>query len=278
MNDQKTGRSVSIPLPSGGVFQFLMVAALITGAFFIGRLYTQVEYLKSGSSTAQPSPAAQAAQQPVVSLDSVKSAYDKSLIKFGDKNGKLVFIEAADPSCPFCHISAGQNSELNQEVDASRGSKQFTLVADGGPYIAPVPEMRKLVDGGKAAYAYLYFNGHGNGELGTKAMYCAFENGKFWEVHDLLMSNAGYKLLNETIMSDTTKIPEMTNFLASVIDPKVLGDCLGSGKHDNRLQEEMEIAGSLGVGGTPGYFVNDKQFSGAYSFKDMEPTVNSFIN
>ncbi len=150
---------------------------------------------------------------------------------------------------------------------------QFTLVSDGGTYIAPVPEMKKLVDSGQASFAYLYTPGHGNGEMGTKALYCAFEKGKFWEVHDLLMTNEGYTLLNETVKNDKSKAKEIVDFLASAIDTSVLTDCLESGKYDKRLQSDITLASSIGISGTPGFFVNETKYSGAYSYKDMETVV-----
>ena len=53
--------------------------------------------------------------------------------------------------------------------------------------------------------------------------------------------------------------------------------CLDSGKYDSRIQNDTNLAGSIGVNGTPGFYVNDKFYGGAFSFKDMEATVNSAL-
>ncbi|MBU1000164.1 DsbA family protein [Patescibacteria group bacterium] len=222
----------------------------------------------------QPSavPTQQAPQQPVITLDQVKKAFSSSAIKFGDTNKKLIVLEISDPSCPFCSIASGQNSELNKEA----GSR-FTLVADGGTYLAPVPEIEKLVKNGTASFAWIYTPGHGNGEMGTKAMYCANEQGKFWEVHDLIMSAKGYDLMNNTVKNDKTKSGEMADFLSSAADPAFMKSCLGSDKYDNRLKEDVGVAQSLGVSATPGFFLNDAPFAGAYDYKDMEITVKTAL-
>jgi protein-disulfide isomerase len=128
--------------------------------------------------------------QPNITLAQVREAFTKSHIKFGDSNGKLILLEVSDPSCPYCHIAGGKDSVLNNQ------SAQFKLVADGGTYVAPVPEMKKLADEGKASFALIYFPGHGNGELAMKSLYCAFDQGKFWEANDIIMSNTGYMLMN----------------------------------------------------------------------------------
>lgn len=221
----------------------------------------------------QTAPSAQPAPQPTISIAQVKDVFSKSQIKFGDTNKKLVVVEVADPSCPFCHAAAGKNPELNKQIDA-----KFTLVSDGGSYVAPVPEIEKLMKEGTAAFAYIYSPGHGNGEMASKALYCAFEKNKFWQVHDLLMSASGYDLINNKVKNDKTKSAEMADFLRLVFDPAAMKACLDSGKYDNRLKEDITLAQSIGISGTPGFYLNAVLFAGAYSYTDMEGTVKAALN
>lgn len=257
---------------------YVLVGLLVVAAFAIGSLYTKVKYLEKGVSTGNGNTPSVAVQNPTpiaspeVSLDQVRDAFKKSLVKFGDENRKLILIEVADPSCPYCHIAAGLNGELNKQA-----GDRFKLVADGGTYVAPVPEMKKLVDSGKASFAWLYTSGHGNGEMGTKAMYCAYEKGKFWEVHDKLMTGEGYTLLNDTVKNDKTKSKEVADFLKSVFNASDMQKCLESGKYDSQLQNDINLATGLGIQGTPGFLVNKTKYSGAYSYKDMEPIVKSSL-
>jgi len=255
----------------------ILVALLVVAAFALGSLYTRVKYLEKG--TASPTTAnvtqTQTPPQPTppgVTLNQVKDAFNKSLVKFGDANGKLVFIEVADPSCPYCHIAAGLNPGLNKQA-----GERFKLVSDGGTYVAPVPEMKKLLDSGKASFAWIYTPGHGNGEMGTKAMYCAYEKGKFWEVHDKLMTAEGYTFLNDTVKNDKTKSKEVAEFLKSVFNASDMQKCLESGKYDGQLQADISTATNIGVQGTPGFFINDTKFAGAYSYKDMQSAVDSAL-
>ena len=260
-------------------FYLLVIVILIVQAFFLGSLWTKVEILKSGGVAATAQQTGQTAgtqdQQPavpVVGLDQVKDAFSKSLIKFGDASSKLVLIEVADPSCPYCHIAGGLNGSLNKQV-----GDRFTLVSDGGSYVAPVPEMKKLLDQGKASFAYIYSPGHGNGEMGTKALYCAFENGKFWEVHDKLMTAEGYSLLNDTVKNDKAKSGELATFLAGAFDEGAMKSCLDSGTYDARIGEDVSLARSIGVQGTPGFYVNETNFAGAYSWTDMQTAVSAAL-
>lgn len=125
-----------------------------------------------------------------VTMDQIRQAFNSATVKFGSADAKLVFIEVSDPSCPYCHFAAGKNPELSAQVS------QFVTVENGGSYLAPVQEIKKLVDEGKAALAFIYSNGHNNGKIATEALFCAHENGKYWQAHDILMSNQGYITMN----------------------------------------------------------------------------------
>ncbi len=90
------------------------------------------------------------------------------------------------------------------------------------------------------------------------------------------MTSKGYDFLNTTIKADTTQTAKMADFLKSA-NVDGLKSCLDSGKYDQRLAADMAIGAQLGVSGTPGFFINDNNFAGAYSFKDMEAVVTSAL-
>jgi len=260
----------------GKLSPILLVLSIVL-AFIVGLLYQKITSLKeetqkvAGEQTAVPDP--NAPKQVSVNMDQIRGLFDKDVIKIGDKDSKLVFVEVADSSCPYCSIASGKNSELNNSVSGGR----FKLVEDGGEYIAPVPEMEKLVKAGKAAYVYMYLNGHGSGEMAAKALYCANDQGKYWEVHDLIMSAKGHDLITNTVKNDPEKSDKLASFLKSVINSSKLQECLDSGKYDKVLESNEILAKSLGVSGTPGFFVNDKNFKGAYSYSDMKDLVESIL-
>src|SRR3989339_2189170 len=109
-------------------------------AFLVGVLWQKVENLSKGGNTNTTAQAEQQAPQPQkADLGQIKDLFNKDVIKFGDADKKVIFVEVSDPSCPYCHIAGGLNPELNSQVGA-----QFKLVKDGGTYVAPVAEMKKL--------------------------------------------------------------------------------------------------------------------------------------
>lgn len=255
------------------IFVPVLVLVAIGLAFFSGTLWQKVKNLEKGGGTVTTQPTAVA--QPTVSLNTIKGLFDKDLVKFGDKDRKVVFVEISDPSCPYCHVAAGLNPTLNRQIDPTNNT--FKLVSDGGKYLAPIPEMRKLLDSGKASFVWIYSPGHGNGEMGTKALYCANEKGKFWEVHDLLMTSKGYDLLNNTIKNDKTKSGDLAAFLKSAVDSAFLKECIDGGKYDARLASDTQLAQTLGFQGTPDFFVNATNFAGAYNWTDIKSTVDAAL-
>lgn len=272
----KRNESKMIATPSKtSIFEKLAPALLVITvglSFMVGVLWQKVENLSNGGNTNTGTNQQQVAQpQPKVELSQIKDLFNKDVIKFGNADSKLLFVEASDPSCPYCHVAGGHNPELSKQI-----GPQFTSVKDGGSYIPPVTEMKKLVDEGKASFVWLYFNGHGNGELATKALYCAYEKGKFWEAHDLLMTNKAYDFLNNTVKNDMAQSGKMADFLKSANIPD-LKSCIDSGKYNDRLASDMALGTALGVSGTPGFFINDTNFAGAYSYKDMESVVASVL-
>lgn len=264
---------------------FLMPASILLSAIILtvglivgmGNLGTALKGTASGTGTTTGTgttpPPTQAGTAANVTMDQIRGLWDNSAaITIGDRNSDLIFVEFSDTSCPYCHIAGGKNPELNKQVGS-----QFTLVADGGTYVAPIPEFKKLVDQGKAAFVYVYATGHGNGKLANAALFCARDQNKFWEAHDLLMNNTAYSLINDTVKNDTANSGKLADYLAGVVDRNAMNDCLSSGKYSANVDAGDQVASTFGVSGTPGMFVNTTSFAGAYSFTDMQSAVDAAL-
>ncbi|MEI6690397.1 MAG: thioredoxin domain-containing protein [bacterium] len=262
------------------ITQYLMVIMMVVGSYFIGVYKTKSEILAKGATLGTAAPTAAAAQpaaqqqgEPTVTSDQVKALFNKDNLVFGKDNAKLSIVEFSDPSCPYCHVAGGKNPELNNQIGS-----QFKMVADGGSYVPPMPEIKKLVDEGKAKLVWFYTPGHGNGEMGTKALYCANEKGKFWEVNDLLMSSKGYDLLNNTVKNDVKNAKTLADFLAPAMKAGDMQKCLESGKYDARVTSDPKIVASVGQFGTPTFVFGTTIFQGAQPYdKGMSAVVDAAL-
>jgi protein-disulfide isomerase len=257
------------------IFFGVVIVALVGG---IGYMIGKVNTLEKGTTTTAQTATTQQAAPTSAPLDiaTIKGIFNKNVVKFGDANRKLLVVEVSDPSCPYCHVANGEDPEL-----ASQMGSQFTYVSKGGTYQPPLPEIRKLVDSGEASYAFVFFPGHTAGELAAKALYCAFDQGKFWQAHDLLYNNNGYNLLNNTVHNDKANSGILANYLKGVLDATALKTCLDSGKYDSRLTDESNLAQSTLFdpqgGGTPTFVLNTTRFGGAYSWTDMKAAADAAL-
>ncbi len=282
MSDKREASKEKTPIDIKQFFVPGIVVLAIGLAFFSGTLWQKVRNLEKGATTGTTGTTQQGTTQATVTLDTIKGLFSKDLIKFGDAKKKVLFVEISDPSCPYCHIAGGYDPSLAKTVGA-----RFQYSTDGGSYVPPVTEIEKLVKDGKASFVYIYYPGHGNGEMAMKALYCAQEKGKFWEVNKLLMSAEGYAIQNGTdpagkaaavtVGNDKAKSGELANFLKSAIDPDFMKSCLDSGKYDARLQSDQALAGTLNIQGTPDFYVNATNFPGAYGYSDMKSAVDAAL-
>lgn len=240
--------------------------AVIIGALLIGGAIILTKNMPS-------KPAQQAAPQgEQKKITTVEEKITKKIVATNDRivlgnpDSKNIIIEVSDPSCPFCHFASGKNPELVKQA----GRTQFLPVEFGGKYLAPVPEFKKLTHSKDIAYVYSYGNGHGNGILAAEALYCAHERGGFWGAHDLLMSNDGYILVNDTVQNDRTKSNVMAKFLGSVIDEAFMTECLSSAKYESRINRDVAENAQLGFSGTPHFVINGNIVQGAADFSTMK--------
>lgn len=271
----------TIPKRSRGAVSLtsaLLVTILVTGVYLVYKMNTYDDRLKSLEKkieTGATNVAAQQDQNNPVDIAKVKALFKKGNITFGDAKAKLLIAEFADPSCPFCNVAAGVSPEIAESMDPQ--GKRFFWVSNGGSYVPPVQEIKKLVDDGKASYVNLYANGHGAGEIAAQALYCSYEQGKFWEAHGLLYSKAGYDLINNEVKNDKANISKIVAFLGDAMDSAKIDSCLTSAKYEKKIAEDMTTVQDIGFSGTPMYIVNTQKFPGAYSFTDMKPAIDAAL-
>ena len=254
---------VTQPQNQTNKFLIVLVVALV---LFCGYLFKEINTLKTNPQAAGA--AAQQAPPETIEDKVVQSFLSDEHIVLGDKNAKNVILEISDTSCPFCHVAAGHNPEL-----ATQMGPQFQSVADGGTYTPPGPEIEKLVNSGDAVYVNLFGSGHGNGFLAAEALYCANAQDAFWPVHDKLMTNEAYSLLNDEVKNDRTKSEQLAQFVSAEIDPSYMTECLTNKTYEALVNRDVQKNAELYFSGTPHYVVNGKIFAGAVDFKTMESAL-----
>jgi len=105
---------------------------------------------------------------------------------------------------------------------------------------------------------------HAQAEKAGEAAACAGDQGKFWEMHDLLWSNTA-KL----------QVPDLKAHAATLgLDAAAFGECLDSGRHGGLVSGDLAAGQGYGVSGTPAFFVNGRPLVGAQPFEAFAQVID----
>jgi protein-disulfide isomerase len=158
----------------------------------------------------------------------------------GDPNAPVTIIEYSDFECPFC-------------------SRFFT---------GALPLIKsEYVDTGKVKFIYRHFplSFHAMAQPAAEASECAADQGMFWEYHDTVFEN-------QDALSKTNLIKWAESLGLNMIE---FENCLDSGKHKNKVNNDIKTGQAAGVRGTPATFVNGKLISGAVPFGTFQQAIEA---
>src|SRR5207249_3995635 len=98
----------------------------------------------------------------------------------------------------------------------------------------------------------------------ANATECAREQGKFWEMHDMIFQN-------QQAMEDT----DFERYAKSVgADVNRWKACYQSQKYKARIEEDTRVSAQLGARGTPAFFINGRFLSGAQPQPAFEAIID----
>jgi protein-disulfide isomerase len=105
---------------------------------------------------------------------------------------------------------------------------------------------------------------HPEAPKAAEAALCANEQDKFWDYHDKLFAN-----------QRALKVPELKEYAADLeLDTTAFATCLDTGRFEAAVKEDMQVAASLGVTGTPAFFVNGRFLNGAQPFEKFAQVID----
>ena len=144
----------------------------------------------------------------------------------GGEKAAVTIVEFSDFHCPFCRRVI---STLAQ-IESQYGDKIKLVFRD-----FPIESL------------------HPGASKAHEAARCANEQGKFWPYHDKLFAGPPSSSL------------EVFNGLAKEVGliPNAFETCLGSGKYQAAIKEDIDEGNRVGVGGTPAFFINGRLITGA---------------
>jgi protein-disulfide isomerase len=105
---------------------------------------------------------------------------------------------------------------------------------------------------------------HPNAKPAAKAAECAKEQGKFWELHDLMFEN-----------QRDLAAPKLEEFAGKTgVNVEQWKTCFASTKHEDLINEDQKLSNQFGARGTPGFFINGRFLSGAQPFESFKVVID----
>ena len=152
----------------------------------------------------------------------------------GVPNAPVMFVEYADYECPYCQ-------QMQPTLERLRAEYQD-----------------------KVAFAYkdVPLPNHPNAQKAAEATHCAGAQGKYWEYHDVLVTAKQFEL---------AKLKETARTLK--LDEEAFDQCLDTGAQAKIVKAHLDEAQSLGLQGTPSFFINGRSFSGLIPYETLRGIV-----
>lgn len=125
----------------------------------------------------------------------------------------------------------------------------------------------------KTGQVVLIFNpvlNHGDRSDQThQAAECAFEQGRFWEFHDILFENQDILWWGDIRAAVKQLAAE------AYLDTEAFNACLDEQRYYNLIYAQDEIRRQAGVRGQPTFFINGEWFAGAQPFELFQGVIES---
>ena len=157
----------------------------------------------------------------------------------GDKNAKVTLIEYSDFECSFCGRVQPTLEQILEEYDG-----QVNLV-----------------------FRHFPLSFHQNAQKAGEASECAADQGKFWEMHDIMFEN-----------STALDVDSLKGYAKELgLNTSTFNSCLDGGQHEQKIKDGITDGSQYGVQGTPATFVNGTLVSGAQPYENFKAAIENAL-
>lgn len=158
----------------------------------------------------------------------------------GPKTAAITIIEFSDMQCPYCASAAPTVREL----------------------------MSEYPDNIKWVFKNFPLPFHSDSALAHRAVMAAANQGKFWEMHDLIFSSQRAIKRSDLLAKASSLGLEMDAFVAD----------MDSDKTRHLVEADVDEGNRLNVNGTPTFFINGREFSGALSLTRFRAVIDKELS
>lgn len=153
----------------------------------------------------------------------------------GRADAPITIVEFSDLQCPFCARALPTLHEVMEQYP-----NQIKLVFKNFPLAM-----------------------HRDALLAHLAVLAAGEQGKFWEMHDLIFASQKALKRDDLLQRARSLNLDIARFTADLENPQL----------KQRIQADKQEGVDIGVAGTPTFFINGKEYSGAMSVEQFKAAI-----
>jgi protein-disulfide isomerase len=182
-------------------------------------------------------------KNPFAEVEAKLAKVTKGRPEEGPKDAKVTIVEFSDFQCPYC-------ARAHQTV-AGQVMKEYN---------------------GKVKLVYKYFPlaFHKWAESAAIAAECAYEQDQaaFWTLYNYFFQN------QQTMTPENVKDKSLEALAGSKVDKDKFTTCYDSKASLPQIKTDMADGQSVGVTGTPAFFINGRRISGAQPFESFKAVID----
>jgi len=173
----------------------------------------------------------------------------------GNANAPVKLDEYSDYQCPYCAKFSETTEQALLDAYVATGKVLFTYHSVG-EFIGP------------------------ESARSAEAAYCAGDQNKYWEYHDILFANQTGE--NVGAFADR-RLKAFAESLSLNMD--TFNSCFDSGKFADRVEQDYKDGSAAGITGTPAFFLTytvdgetkHKLIAGAYPFSEFQTQIDGAL-
>jgi protein-disulfide isomerase len=175
---------------------------------------------------------------------------DANFNSMGNPNAPVKIEEFSDFQCPYCKRFTDETEKQIVDTYVATGKVYFTYIpfGPGGSFIGP------------------------ESVAAAEAAFCAGDQNKFWEYHDILFANQ----TGENV-GDFTDKRLMAFAEALKLNMTEFNSCYNSHKYSDKVQQGLVEGQQKGIGGTPSFLVDGTKLEGALPFSDFQTAIDAAL-
>jgi len=163
-------------------------------------------------------------------------------------DGEVVVYEFSDFQCPFCQQF--WNTTYKQIKEEYVDTNKITFIYRQFPIASLHPSAHKAAE----------------------ASECANDQNKFWQYHDLLFENGKSN-------GAGLDIPSLKRYASDLsLDTNEFNKCLDGGEKTSVVNADIQMAGKVGISGTPSFIINGQKHVGALSYTELKQIIDQALS